>query len=311
MPEDQTTDEGDALRNLGAQLDASDGETTQDTPTETVEPAKPKTEPEADDQPPSETEKQPEAESADTAADKTGESDKPKSKYEKAMDRQAKAWKEITETKEILRREKEELEKARASIKPAAEKPKRDGYTADQYETAVKNALELARKAREEDFDEDAAKQHAAQASQFAKIRDELLEEDKTRQRTSFMSKWNAQADEIAKLDPDIRADRESKTVSSPTGKMIVEVLKELPLFAQLPDGLKYAHPIAKARMQAAAMSALQKQVQELTKEKERLTKLTSVSGSGPARISTSKSGDLSEADMRRMAEDFDTNVAA
>ncbi len=93
----------------------------------------------------------------------------------------------------------------------------------------------------------------------------------------------------------------------SEIGQTLRSVLRETPIFSLTPDGFRHAAAFAKARHTAATIPALQARLESLARENDRLVRLTSVTGSGPARISGESTGELSERDLRRLAAELDS----
>jgi hypothetical protein len=67
---------------------------------------------------------------------------------------------------------------------------------------------------------------------------------------------------------------------------------------------------VARAKVQAVEVPALRARLESLTRENERLARLTSIPGSPPARSTQAADAGLSERDLRRLAHDFDSATA-
>jgi hypothetical protein len=105
----------------------------------------------------------------------------------------------------------------------------------------------------------------------------------------------------------EVEASPELKDERSEIARTLQAVLRETPLFSMTPDGFRHAAAFAKARHAAAGLPALHAKIDALSKENERLVKLTSVTGSGPTRLAGDADRDFSERDLRRMAAELDT----
>jgi hypothetical protein len=105
----------------------------------------------------------------------------------------------------------------------------------------------------------------------------------------------------------EVEATPELKDERSEIGQTLQTVLRETPLYSLAPDGFRHAAAFAKARQAAATLPALQARLEALAKENDRLVKLTSVTGSGPAKLSGESDRDFNERDLRRMASEIDS----
>lgn len=316
MTDEQST-ETDSLRALAADVDANPhAESVSDeTPPSRAETVtnEPKPPEEAKGQTPAEGQKT-STESADTAAEEK------KSRYVREKERAAKTWQEINAEKETLKREREEFATAKAQAKAAQPLKDEDGFAAKDYAAAAKRATSDAKalraKAKEalDAFDEEAAAGYKAQAEEadaWAEKHEgrakQLQQSEQQQANEAAQGKWVGYLEEFAKTEPDIAADLKAGKVESPLGKLIGQAIKELPGLANFPEGIKYAYRIAKGDLLTAAVPALNKQIEELTKKNAELTKLTSLTGSPPARRSEAGSPtELTADNMLRMAQEYD-----
>lgn len=109
----------------------------------------------------------------------------------------------------------------------------------------------------------------------------------------------------------EVRETPELRDESSPLGKAVQAVLRESRVFSLGADGFRQAAALAKSRLEAAALPALRQQIETLTHENERLVRLTSVTGTPPARRAAPEGENLSERDLRRLAAEHDSVTAA
>jgi hypothetical protein len=105
----------------------------------------------------------------------------------------------------------------------------------------------------------------------------------------------------------EVESSPDLRDVRSDLHQALQAVLRETPLYALAPDGFRQAAALARARQTASTVPALQAKLDALSRENERLIKLTSVTGSGPAKVSTENNGDLNERDLRRLAAELDS----
>lgn len=298
MEDQTTTDEGAELRSLGAQVDAGENpeiapsrETSQESQPETVEKPTPEPVEEAKVDAPASPEQKSKPESADPS------SEKEPSPYQKEKARQAKAWQEIQETKAEVRRQLDELKQAKEAAPPKrSEFRDEQGYTAKDYENAAHKAWEEAREARAS-LDDDKAKEAEGYVQQFQQLAQQAREKE-------FHAARQAVAAEMVKEIPELADPK------SPLRIAADELLKSHESLRIHPEGLKLAPLMAKAQMEAKEVPALKAKIEALTKENERLVKLTSVGGSGPAKRGGESNGNLTENDLRRMAEAHDMQAA-
>lgn len=296
MTTETTTDQGDALRSMGVQVDAgadannfSESDNSEASQPQTVEKTTPEPVEEAKDNTPAETETK-STKSADTSSEKPAAAESP---WMKEKARQAKAWREIQDTKEELRSQLAELKEAKQAAAPKQSAFRDEaGYTAQDYEAAASRAWKEAQEARTA-LDEDKAAEAEGFVQQFQQLANQARQKE-------FHAHRQAVAQQMVKDIPELGDPK------SPLRLATDELLKAHESLRLHPEGLKLAPLMARAQMDAKEVPALKAKIEVLTKENERLVKLTSVGGSGPARRGGESNGNLTEADLRRMAEAHD-----
>lgn len=179
----------------------------------------------------------------------------------------------------------------RLSTPPTASTPStafRDarGYSAEDYTTAAaelesEGKADLATRARENAA---AVQQAEAAASRLA-----------------FERAWQQHVDQERLSSPEL-ADEASEL-----SQAVQAILGEIPALTQTPSGYQHAAAVARAKVQAVELPALRARLETLTKENERLARLTSIPGSPPARAPRSEETGLTERELRRLAHDFDS----
>lgn len=287
MPEELNDTEAE-LRALGAQADASQGEEEQEIAQPAVEET-PKPSEETDGQPvPEEKTESPGTEAANPVAEKE------LSPFEKAKaekkDREARAWQKIEEEKASLKAEREKLESSRREIE--AERPKggplrdKHGFSAEDYEAAAKE--------NEAAGDDNFAKLARAKAQ-------DLRGQEQQHFQKAALAEFDLGVKDVTKTRPELAYEPNSEVT-----KELISILREFPALSQGRKGFATAVQIYDSRKTAASVPELQKKIDELTKEKERLTKLTSLPSSGPRPAGKAKETDMSESDLRKMAEAHD-----
>lgn len=125
---------------------------------------------------------------------------------------------------------------------------------------------------------------------------------DPNPQREAFHRQWWDTVRRELETTPDLTDEK------STLGQALQSILRETSLYSLTPDGFRQAAELARARHTAAAVPALQSKLDALTRENERLVKLTSVTGSGPARLTSTTPGDYNERELRRLAADHDNS---
>lgn len=114
----------------------------------------------------------------------------------------------------------------------------------------------------------------------------------------TFQRQWDDSVRREVAETPELGDER------SDLARAVQALLRETPLYTTAPEGYRQAAALAKARH---ASGTLQARLSALERENERLIKLTSVTGSGPSRVSGEPGGELNERDLRRMASEMDT----
>ena len=99
----------------------------------------------------------------------------------------------------------------------------------------------------------------------------------------------------------------ELKDENSDLGRTVRELLRETPFYRSQAEGYGQAVALAKARQTAGLVPELQSKLEALMRENDRLVKLTSVTGSGPARRSNEMDHHFDERELRRLAAEADS----
>jgi hypothetical protein len=259
QPESTTTDDAEKgqsseeVESPEAGTESEDTEETEEKPEETEE----KTEPQPE---------QPKAE------------EKPLSKEEKAKAREAKTWQKIEAEKQAIAKEREEVERAKAEIalsKAKKPEPVKDekGFTADDYDQFAKDA---ERENREAAARGDEPKWSPANL-ELARVKAQGL-----RQREQFETH---QQRLVAKQAAVQQAVDKYSDLKNPQSAMAKEMLKtwesNKDFWGDRPEAVAVMAELADARVKADSVPALEKKITELTKELDRLTKLSSPSKGG------------------------------
>lgn len=216
---------------------------------------------------------------------------------EKTEDERERAWQKLEEEKAALKVERERMEGERKGTEEAAAKarleresqePLRDkhGYSAEDYDRAARNFAAEG----DEELAESARKQG-----------DGLRQAQGERQQRARQEQWSRAVQDVCEAVPEL------KDQTTPLSQEVRKLLAEHPAYSAYPDGFQRAVNEAKARMGAATVPDLQKRLDALTKENERLTKMTSLPGSNPARRAVEKGlGGMplaqQERELRKMA---------
>lgn len=120
------------------------------------------------------------------------------------------------------------------------------------------------------------------------------------KQQQALARAWQQHADEERARSPELQ------DAQSGLSRAVQEILREIPELSQGAHGFQHAAAMARARLQALELPALQSRLEALTKENERLARLTSIPGSPPARTGRDEEPALTERDLRRLAHDLD-----
>jgi hypothetical protein len=232
------------------------------------------------------------------AADKAAAEEKNLSPYEKERRRLNTSWKKLEDEKAAARKEREEFEAAKkkfeedrakaTTAKPTPEKPKHNGFTADDYEAAAKDfkaegkmdEAALAEKRAKELRDKEAelAKQAGdttAAAGDFITLATGgRITKDEQKK---MESEWTANLKRLGDANPDLMKE------GTPLRIAVAELLKPgaHPILHSHASGIHYAVEVAKLKVAAAEVPTLKTRITELEAENKRLTELTSLNPSG------------------------------
>ncbi len=174
------------------------------------------------------------------------------------------------------------------SSRHGADEPMRDphGYTASDYEAAAKQF-------------ETAGDANLARSARMAAS--DLRHRESQRHVEHFSRAVQHGIQETIEKRP------EFADPASASGKAVLAVLDEHPLLRQIPGGFAAAVAIHDGRKSAGSLADLQGKIDTLTRENDRLTRLTSLPSSNPASAPRDRK-DFSEKDLRRLAAECDEN---
>ena len=198
-----------------------------------------------------------------------------KSKWAKNEERKSKTWKEINLQKELIKREREELELEKKKIAERQSdlnegKVYRDdnNFSAADYRAAAER-LELEGR---EDLAKDALEKAEAVAEEGRKAEEEQAARQAVRQHEEAFLKAKS---ELERDDPDLT--KPETELFQKTNQF----LKEYPDLVYLPEGkgLRHAVQIAQWQMKAESAESSQAEVKELTEKLNKLEKKLSVNG--------------------------------
>jgi hypothetical protein len=163
------------------------------------------------------------------------------------------------------------------------------GYSAEDYTNAAtelesEGKADLAARARE----------HAAAVQQAEAAAAKL----------AFEREWQQHVDQERVSSPELSDE------ASELSQAVQAILRDIPALTQSPSGFRHAAAVARAEVQAVELPALRARLESLTRENERLARLTSIPGSPPARSPQAVENGLSERELRRLAHDFDSATA-
>jgi hypothetical protein len=205
-----------------------------------------------------------------------------------------------------LQAEREELDRLRQAVvqahaalasRPASADPGRDAAAGP---TPQRNAPAFS------SDDYDAAARHFGESGDHALAR--LAQQQALAQRQveghaqqhAFSRQWWDHVHQAIQAEPEL------KDQSSDLGRAVQGLLKEHPLFSAQPDGFRHAVALAKAQRDAASAGGLRTQLEAMKRENERLSKLTAITGTPPARPAAEKANAMNERDLRRLAAEHD-----
>lgn len=232
------------------------------------------------------------------AADKAAE-EKNLTPYEKERRRLNSSWKKLEEEKAAVRKERETFEAERkkfeeerakgaaTAAKPKAEKPRHNGFTAEDYETAAKDfraegkidAAELAEKRAKELRDKEAeqAKEAGGATASGEFVRLSTGARITPDEQKKMEAEWQTNLRKLADENPDLTKD------GTPLRNEVAALLKPgaHPILHSHASGIFYAVEVAKLKLAAAEVPMLKQRLTELEAENKRLTELTSLDASG------------------------------
>lgn len=247
--------------------------------------------------------------------DKKAADEKNLTPYEKERRRLNKSWQELQTEKDATRKEREQLDTERRKLeqerataqqrqaKPK-EKPKHNGFTAEEYETAAA------------DFRKEGKTEEAAIAEKRAKdLREKEAEQAKeagtapasgdfitlptggritAEEQGKMMGEWQANLKKLGDQNPDLAKD------GTPLRAEVTALLKAHPILHSHGSGIHYAVEVAKLKLAAAEVPTLKDRITELEAENKRLTELTSLnpSGGGASRKDKPKAGESGDVEQ-------------
>lgn len=235
-------------------------------------------------------------------------------KAKKERDRQENLLKNFESEKQRARAElaqqKAQIDQERAQFEAQRRNPQaRDKFTSAEYADFRNQSQRLAKKAFE-DGDYEKAQEHIDNAEKAEVAAGQAYQnEQQEGQQNAQKNYWDAWRGNMEKT---IHANREFGNPESPIAKEIQEVLKmpdilhpgQPNVFERLPDGFAYAAEVAKLRLEAREAAQLRLDMAKMKAENDRLTKLTSISPSGPATHAGPKNfNNMSLDDMSRHVE--------
>lgn len=306
------------MRAAGAEHDQENSEVVYDDERESPSPAAKETPAETPEVKKPEEPTKPEPKSAEADPEKI-EPPKDETPYQKAVrekrDREAKAWQKIEEEKSQLARDRAELEQARKTpAQPAKPKPfipDGEDFSAKDYAAAYHENVRKFNEAKAA-FDEAEAAKFADLARQAQFHHNRVVQAEQQHRTNQIQRNWDAEiASEIERV-PDLKLDETGKPATD-LGRRVLAILDEYPELKGRKGGFTRAVKAAQAHLGAESASALQAQVEKLTKENERLTRSTSINPTPPVRRSGSSSSPdraKSESELLRMAAEHDMSTA-
>lgn len=240
-------------------------------------------------------------------------------KAKKDAERFDRNWQEFQRKQEEFKQQQQQFQQQqrefeervqRQSQRPAGPVKDSDGYTATDWDKAAAE-WEKAGKYELADGAKDKAKQlreqERAGAAQGGADRGAVQlqrKPEETPQTPEFRAKWNGHLAELKATEE--FADLGNK--ESDLFKETAKVLNSDQRFSTFNDGIRLAANIAKLQLEAGSVPGLRKQLEEQTKELEKLRKATSPSSGGAeergkARSFEEQSPAEQEAQLRRNAE--------
>lgn len=293
--------EVESLRQLGASADMG-SESSVNEPAEhaagdgdaTTEPSTPA--PKAGDESSPTPENKP-AEEQQPAA----EPPKEPTRYEKAKQREADAWKKINAEKEAIQREREEL--ARLRQQPSAE---RSPAPTEDHATLAKKARARAKEMRAGGLDEDENGNSPDDYEQFAAQADQ-----KTGQQQSQMASAQFKLDWEKDMEAHMKADADLANRDSEKAKGVLALFREHPYLGRIPGGFSKAVQLLTLQQEAGKVKGLLEENSRHKAEIDRLNKLTGLRGGGPSAPAREKSfEELSDAEQEAQLRNLGANTS-
>lgn len=216
-------------------------------------------------------------------------------KLRKDKQRLARNWQELQAEKEAFRLEQEKIAAERKELEELRSKAKEPQYSPEEYE-AVAEKFES-----EGEYDLAVAAKRKA-----AEVRAELKDAEARKgqqQIESYQKEWMANRDKVLEANPEL------KDPKSDLFKKANSVLEEhRDLLMSTPKGAQYAVDLAKLMLTSDKVGSLQKKVEALQAENNKLKKATSVTGSAPEtlRKHQKSAGDMSAAEILKMCMEAD-----
>lgn len=217
-------------------------------------------------------------------------------KNQKEKERADRSWSKLNEEKAALKAEREAYEKSKAApVVAQPEKIEAVSTSGKVHDGKGNTAEDYAKFAKECEAAGDAELAKAA-LDMSGKLKAQEGQAVEREQKAALDASWNAEVEAKAKEFPDLA---DPKT---PMGLAVQQVITENPELYYVKNGFSKAVALHQLREQAGKVPELLAQVQKLTKETERLNKLTSLGGSNPTAPAASKAfADLADADQERM----------
>lgn len=221
---------------------------------------------------------------AGTEPDKSKTEQKPQTREQKEVARQQNAWLKINAEKEALKKEREQLESLRQQAENErgeaarrqlnSSEPLRDerGFCAEDYEKAADKWQEQG------DVDATVIKNARAAALGL-----------RHKEQAALHAAQQMAINHVIKQNPDLQ--NMASPLAMETRKIMFDEAPKMKFnpYAH-PDGFAMAVEHAKLRVRAGSVPALEKKINELTAENQRLTKLTTPTRGGTPRATGSAS---------------------
>lgn len=271
------------------------------------------------------------------AADKAKGTETDESKltpYEKERRRLDRSWKKLEEDKAQIRKDRDALEaerkaladeRAKATQRPKPEKPKHNGWTAEDYEAAAKDfeaegkmdaaqiALTRAKELRAKETEQAKEAGAATDDKQFVTLSTGARITHEEQQKMT--AEWQASLARLGKENPDLMKE------GAPLRAAVTELLGKddkgslrYPILHSHASGIHYAVEVAKLKLEASKVQELSKRLAELETENKELKGLTSLPPSGPTsrrekpKLGESGNLDTDEKELREAAQEQDSS---